>query len=187
MGKMKNALVRLAKKVTGKDVANKDSISNVLDFMADNYVGGSGNGGGTGHLILGDDALTLFGNEGSGCFDTEKLKQLFANNGVDLSAFNIGVSIIPNNLTTPSEIDGQGLIEIEAVEHPLIRINGDALELTIKDYVSLEDLLDSNANVINGTLLDGSYFVADNIYKIYIQVEDLTPGPEVIPGGEVEI
>ena len=46
MGKMKDALVKLARKVTGKDVENKDSMSNVIEFMADNYEGG-GSGGDT--------------------------------------------------------------------------------------------------------------------------------------------
>lgn len=41
MGKMKDALVKLAKKVTGKEVEDKSSISNIIEFMADNYEGGS--------------------------------------------------------------------------------------------------------------------------------------------------
>lgn len=46
MGKMKDALIRLAKKVSGKDLdeSNKDSMSNVISFMADNYEGGGGGG-----------------------------------------------------------------------------------------------------------------------------------------------
>lgn len=44
MGKMKDALVKLAKKVSGKelDKDNKDSMSNVINFMAENYGGGNG-------------------------------------------------------------------------------------------------------------------------------------------------
>ena len=37
MGKMKEALVKLAKKIAGKEPENKDSISNVLNYIADNY------------------------------------------------------------------------------------------------------------------------------------------------------
>lgn len=44
MGKMKDALVKLARKVTGKEVKDENSISNVVNFMADNYEGG-GSGG----------------------------------------------------------------------------------------------------------------------------------------------
>ena len=46
MGKMKDALVKLARKVTGKEVKDENSISNVVNFMADNYTGG-GSGGAT--------------------------------------------------------------------------------------------------------------------------------------------
>lgn len=37
MGKMKDALVKLAKKITGKEEINKDSISNVVNEIAEGY------------------------------------------------------------------------------------------------------------------------------------------------------
>lgn len=41
MGKMKDALARLAKKITGKDLENTDSISNIIDEMGEGYDGAS--------------------------------------------------------------------------------------------------------------------------------------------------
>ena len=54
MGKMKDALIKLARKITGKEVQDENSISNVVNFMADNYQGG---GSGSGSMLLDHDKL----------------------------------------------------------------------------------------------------------------------------------
>lgn len=88
MGKMKDALIRLAKKVTGQDVVNKDSMSNVLNFMADNYTGGgAGTVSGTFNFTGAVISKEVLGYK-SAYIDMEALVDQLRKSGVDVDAPN---------------------------------------------------------------------------------------------------
>lgn len=85
MGKMKDALVKLAKKVTGQEVKDENSISNVVNFMADNYEGGSG-GSVSGIYTMSGKAISAQALDLSDAyqFDFDKFMEYLEASGIDL-------------------------------------------------------------------------------------------------------
>lgn len=148
--------------------------------------GSEGGGSGTGHLILGDDILQELGgsmNFGTGYLNVENLKTLLTKKGVDLTAYNKAVDLIIYDITNrnPINIINFGVGDNEAD----IIISGNTVSIEEKEYVSLEDLLDTNAAAIESQQINfgqiGVY--TDCLYKIYIDVIDISP-IELDPGNE---
>ena len=149
--------------------------------------GSEGGGSGTGHLILGDDILQELGgsmNFGTGYLNVENLKTLLTEKGVDLTAYNKAVILTIYDITNRNDID---IVDFGVGDNgAYIAVTGNPVSIEQKEYVSLEDLLDTNAAVIESQQINfgtiGVY--VDCLYKIYIDVEDMLVKPD--PGNEAE-
>lgn len=150
--------------------------------------GSEGGGSGTGHLILGDDILQELGgsmNFGTGYLNVENLKTLLTEKGVDLTAYNKTVFLTIYDLINKNDMN---IINFGVGDRGVnIIVSGVPLPIEGKEYVSLEDLLDTNA----ATIESGSHQInftsigvmGDGLYKIYIDVQDMS---ELDPGNQAE-
>ena len=146
--------------------------------------GSEGGGSGTGHLILGDDILQELGgsmNFGTGYLSVENLKTLLTEKGVDLTAYNKTVFLTIYDLINRNEIN---IINFGVGDSGAgITVSGNPVSIEGKEYVSLEDLLDTNAAAIESQQINFTSIgvMVDGLYKIYIDVEDML---ELDPGNE---
>ena len=161
MGKMKNALVRLAKKVTGKDVKDTNSISNVIDFMADNYTGGgAGTVSGTFNFSGAVISKEVLGYK-SAYIDMEALVDQLRKSGVDVDAPNFlnenerGVTINICPYTDISDLlklmfirGGEYVWQLEYYT-PDAPVSPKTIDIIWEPTDSLKDILLRVENVIN--------------------------------------
>lgn len=161
MGKMKDALIRLAKKVTGQDVVNKDSISNVLNFMADNYTGGgAGTVSGTFNFSGAVISKEVLGYK-SAYIDMEALVDQLRKSGVDVDATNflnenelgVTISICPDSdvsavLTFRFVRGGQYVWQLEYYT-PDEPVTPKYIDIIWEPTDSLKDILLRLENVVN--------------------------------------
>lgn len=186
MGKMKDALVRLAKKVTGKEVKDTNSISNVVDFMADNYTGGSGGGSDVSHIMLGEDVNDLLFNPASH-FDADKLKALLVAKGFNLSDLvegQLDIKVVSINYASESSLFTMSIEEGGKGELiGKVYVWGEQLNTMPFEPDNFEDIYEYYREGIDSQLMRPvaePQFNLNELYKLSIEYseEGPQPGPE---------